>query len=131
MLHRLTVPADREAVAVAFVLNLIRQVGLLPDFGRTADGTATRLALEEGDVVTFSPEQAALYTGDAVPGDAEVVDAEGLQLILALLRLSRTGEALPEVEARVASAAHRLLVAHVRYQTEGRIKSARAVLRAA
>ena len=126
LLARLPEAATREAVALAFVLNLIRQAGILPDFGRTHDGTPTRRALAEGDVLTYSPGDAALYRGDeGVPGDAVPVDLRGLDAILALLRLARGGGDLPAFSRADADAAHRLLATHLRAQTDARLRVAR------
>ncbi|MEM1010858.1 MAG: DNA repair protein RecO [Planctomycetota bacterium] len=117
----------REAVTLAFVLNLIRQAGILPDLSRAADGASIVQALRDGETITFSPSDAALHVGQDVPGDVEVVDSDGLAAVLALLRLPRTGAELPVLSRRVASGAHRLLVSHVRHQTDARVRTARAL----
>ena len=125
---RLTEPTTREAVALAFVLNLIRQAGILPDFGRTSDGTPTRRALAEGDVLSYSPGDAALYRGDeGVPGDAIPANPAALEAILGLLRLARNGGDLPTLQRPEADGAHKLLAAHLRAQTDARLRVARFI----
>ncbi len=128
LLSRLTEDQTREAVMVAFVLNLIRQAGILPDFAVCHDGTPTHRALADQDTLSFDADRAVLHRGDEdVPSDARPVAAEGVAVILSLLRLTRTGGEIPTIDRSDADAAHRLLATHLRHQTDARLRTARFV----
>ena len=126
LLVRLPDASGREAVFLAFQLNLLRQVGLLPDFARCADGSAVKQAQR----LTFSPRQARLLGGeqsDSAP-DAVAVSPEAIDAIQSLLRLARDGGPLPVITRAQADAANRLLALHVQEQTASRLRTARYVL---
>ena len=140
LLARLAEPAAREAVALAFALNLLRQAGLLPDFNRCRLGgggfARVSAALAEGRPVGLDLERAEFVAGDegepvrrAFP-NAVAVPAGALSAMLSLLGLTRGGRpggGLPEVPRPDADAAHRVLVAHVQRQIESRLRTARYV----
>lgn len=128
LLARLADVEAREAVAVAFQLNLLRQVGLLPDFGRCAGGTSAHSAQRLG----FSPRLARLVCDEEIvtTPDALPVSPEALEAIMSLLRLPRAGGELPALSRAQAEAANRLLVAHVQEQTGARLRLARYILEA-
>lgn len=118
LLVRLAEPEGREAVALAFQLNLLRHVGLLPDF----EGG--------GSHVGFSPASARLLEAEhlAVSPDGIAVAPEGLEAIRLLLRSPRAGGVLPAITRAQADMANRLLIAHVQAQTGTRLRLARHVL---
>ena len=126
LLSRLANAATREAVFLAFQLNLLRQTGLLPDFARCLGGTAPQAAGR----LAFSPRQARLVCDDAIDEmpDAIPVGKPAITAIQSLLRLARGGGGLPEVTRDQADAANRLLAAHVQEQTGSRLRLARYVL---
>ncbi len=130
LFHRLEDARTREAVMLAFVLNVVRQAGILPDLSRCHDGTPVAKAVRDGETLTFSPSEAALYAGDDVPSDAEPVEPRGIGAILALLRLAKSGGEVPAISVASAAAGHRLLATHVRHQTEARLRTARHVVSA-
>lgn len=120
LLTRLAEPEAREAVALAFQLNLLRQVGLLPDFS-VRDGAQR---------VGFSPRKAQLVFDEEIlaSADAMPVSREAMAAITSLLRTPRAGGALPAISRQEADSANRLLVAHVQEQTGSRLKLGRYVL---
>lgn len=128
LLLRLGDVESREAVAVAFQLNLLRQVGLLPDFGRCADGSPADSSQRLG----FSPRLARLVCDEEIvtTPDSLPVSPEALEAIMTLLRLPRAGGELPALSRAQAEAANRLLVAHVQEQTGARLRLARYILEA-
>ena len=126
LLVRLAEPEAREAVSLAFSLNLLRQTGLLPDFARCQGGESPRQAQRLG----FSPRLARLVCDEAVEStpDAIPLPPPALEAITALLRLARGGGSLPALGRSQVDPANRLLVAHVQEQTGSRLKLARYVL---
>ena len=126
LLVRLADAPAREAVALAFQLNLLRQTGVLPDFTRCADG---RPAAAAGRVA-FSPRMAQVVCDgqvDEVP-DAVALPRVALEAILTLMRLARGGGTLPPLGRDATDAANRVLIAHVQEQTGSRLRLARYVL---
>lgn len=137
LLTRLAEPEVREAVALAFTLNLLRQMGLLPDFNRCrlADRPMPLMrAVNEGHPVVFDVDASQFICGElneplsrshprSVPVPRSALDA-----ILSLLSLTKNGGGLPQLSQPDATAAHRVLAAHVRHQIEGRLRMARYVL---
>lgn len=119
LLSRLAEPESRESVALAFQLNLLRQVGLLPDF-----------EVRPGEHVGFSPRTSRLVEADQLMStpDAIAVAPEGLAAIRTLLRVPREGGSLPSISRDQADAANRLLIAHIQSQTGSRLRLARYVL---
>ena len=126
LLVRLADPPVREAVALAFVLNLLRQAGVLPDFGRCDGGASPQGARRLG----FSPRLARLvcdeqvdHTPDSIP-----VPPAALEAITSLLRLARGGGSLPELSPEQVQPAYRVLGAHIEAQTGSRLRVARFVI---
>ena len=125
LLVRLSEPDAREAVSLAFVLNLLRQAGVLPDFGRCHGGASPQAAQRLG----FSPRLSRLVCDEALDEapDAIPVPPQALEAVTALLRLPRGGGPLPALTSRQAEPAYRLLVAHIQAQTGSRLRVARFV----
>ncbi len=143
LLQRLAEPDVREAVALAFLLNVLRQAGLLPDFSRcreaSVDGRLVPLsrAVAEERAIGFDTEESRLMCGEAGASPDELhrarpsltpVPRAAIVAIVQLLGLSRGGGGLPTIDRPAADAAHRLLVVHIRHQTDARLRLARFVL---
>ncbi len=127
LLVRLAEPESREAVSLAFSLNLLRQVGVLPDFARCAGGTPVQAATR----IAFSPRMARLVCDEQVEEtpDALPLPRAALEAISSLLRLARAGGTLPVIDRARADEANRLIIAHVQEQSSARLRTARYVLR--
>ncbi|MEL7239849.1 MAG: DNA repair protein RecO, partial [Planctomycetota bacterium] len=134
LLERLAGESVREAVALAFVLNVLRQTGVLPDFRRTTDRRSLIDVAAAGEPLAFDGERAEFIAGEAADDlvrmsrSAVAVQPGAIRAIVDLLSLARTGGGLPEVSRDAADAAHRLLTAHIQYQTGSKLRMARYVL---
>ena len=126
LLVRLADAEAREAVALAFQLNLLRQTGVLPDFARCADGRPAGAAGR----VAFSPRLAQLVCDGQVDEAAGAVALPPIALdaVLTLLRLAKAGGTLPPLGRDATDPANRVLIAHVQEQTGSRLRLARYVL---
>jgi DNA repair protein RecO (recombination protein O) len=126
LLARLLEPDAREAVALAFCLNLLRQAGVLPDFGRCEGASSPETANRLG----FSPRSSRLVCDDVLDAtpDAIPLPAPALGAITSLLRLPRAGGALPALTRRQVDPAYRLLIAHIQVQTGARLRVARFIV---
>ena len=134
LLDRLPDEQVREPVALAFIMNVLRQVGVLPDFQRAIDGESVTAAVEAGEPLAFDPEESRLIVGPAAMDAVRLhrhtiaVSTESMDVMLRLLRLARTGGSLPDVSRRAADGAHRLLGTHVQHQSGSRLRMLRYVL---
>jgi DNA repair protein RecO len=130
LMDRLSDATIREAVFLAFTLNLMRQVGVLPDFARCRDRTPVEAALRDGLRLGFDVEAARLVCGDEVIEQPDVLPVEpaAVRILVRLLRLAKAGGELPRITQDQAVAAHRLLAAHMRHQTGGPLRMTRYVL---
>ena len=129
LLARLADAEVREAVFLAFQLNLLRQSGVLPDFARCADRTPIARILERGETVVFDPNESRLICGDAADRVRRGVPVPPASLgaIVSLLRLARAGGGLPTLARADVDPANRMLAAHVQSVIEGRLRLARYV----
>ncbi len=125
LLVRLSEPKAREAVSLAFCLNLLRQVGVLPDFSRCEGAPSPQQSRHLG----FSPGLSRLVCDDRLveTPDAVPLPHAALGAMTSLLRLARAGGPLPTLEQSQVDPAYRVLVAHIQEQTGTRLKSARYV----
>lgn len=127
LLDRLADATVREAVFLAFQLNLLRQTGVLPDFSKCVGGLSIGRVLDEKRPIGFDV-QAARLVCDEEAERHEPVPPEAMQAILALLRLPRTGGDLPRLSRREADPVNRLLARHLRHQTGSPLRTARYVV---
>ena len=126
LLARLADASAREAVMLAFQLNLLRQTGVLPDFGRCAGGGSPAGA----ERLAFSPTLAQLVRDDRIEqvADATPVPRVAVEAIVGLLRLARAGGELPRLTRTQTDPANRLLALHVQHQIGARLRVARYIL---
>ena len=126
LLVRLPDTTVRESVFLAFLLNVLRQTGVLPDLARCVGG----MPAEQADRVGFSPKLARLVCGDQVDETPDALDLPrpSLDALLSLLRLARTGGELPAVTREAAEPALRVLVVHIQEQTGQRLRLARYIV---
>ena len=134
LLDRLADGAVREAVTLAFVMNVLRQVGVLPDFARATGGESVAQASADGLDMAFDAEESRMIVGEAAADAVRLhrhtvaVLPASINAILDLLRLARSGGNLPRIDRAAADGAHRLIGTHVQFQTGSKLRMLRYVL---